>query len=134
MIESHFIKYNNLKDDIRYKNMELIKLKEDLKTLTGVSYDKLKVKGGVNITMEDKLHVIIEKEKQLQKLYDSYNELRAKHESEIDRIQDGTKRFILKSFYLDRCTIKEIAVTLEKSCGHIKKLKRWAVAEFERGL
>lgn len=129
-MENHFKAYNEIKNRIRYKEMELMKLKEDYYNISGVSYDDVKIKGGKPIDIADKLHVIVEKEKDIKGLTNYLNEIRILHEREINIIEDNNKRTILKLFYLDNCSIKQIAYCLDKSEGHTKKLKRWAVNEF----
>ena len=130
MMENHFRAYLKKLDDIRARNMELIKLKEDWYTLTGTNYDDIKVSGGKRIDIADQLHNIVEKEKELTAIISYKEELRRIHEKEINIIQDNKKRTILKLFYLDGCSIKQIAYCLRISEPHTKKLKRWAVNEF----
>ena len=130
LIENHFKAYNEVESNIRYKTMELMKLKEDFYNITGVNLDTIKVKGGTSIDMADKLHVIVEKEKSLVALENYHRELRRVHEIEINKITNVNKRTVLKLFYLDHCSIKQIAYCLGVSDGHVKKLKRWALYEF----
>lgn len=130
MIQKHFRVYNSLLDKIRVKQMELIKLKEDWYTISGVDYDKVKVMGGTQIDMADQLHDIVEKEKELVALVNYKNELRRVHENEINKLSRTNQRTVLKLFYLDGCSIKQIAYCLKVSSGHVQKLKRWGVTEF----
>lgn len=130
MMENHFKTYNELLDKIRSKNMELIKMKEDWYNLTGVSYDDIKIKSSKTFDIADQLHNIVEKEKELTAIINYKEELKRVHENEINKIDDSKKRTVLKLFYLDGCSIKQIAYCLGKSEGHVKKLKRWAVDEF----
>lgn len=130
MMENHFKSYRRKLDEIRAKNMELIKLKEDWYNLSGVRIDDMP-KGGKPIDIADQLHNIIEKEKELTGIINYKEELRRIHEQEINTIKDSKKRTILKLFYLDECSIKQIAYCLRISEGHAKKLKRWAIEEFK---
>ena len=131
MMYEHFKVYNDLVNRIRTKNMELIKLKEDWYNISGTSYDKERIKGGVRMDIADQLHNIVEKEKELTGTINYKDELRRIHENEINIIQDNKKRTILKLFYLDGYSIKQIAHCLEKSESHTKKLKREAIREFK---
>lgn len=130
MMEKHFKAYNDVNDRIRSKNMQLIKLKEDWYDISGTRYDDINVKGGKPLDIADQLHNIVEKEKELKAIINYKEELRRIHEIEINKIVDNKKRTVLKLFYLDGCSIKQIAYCLRISEAHTKKLKRWAVEEF----
>lgn len=129
-MHNHFKVYNSLQQNIEYKNMELIQLKENWYNISGVRYGDQKIKGGKPIDIADQLHWITEKEKELQATINYMKELRRIHEKEIDKVDDPKKRTILKLFYLDKCTIRQISACMRLSDGHVKKLKRKAVAEF----
>lgn len=130
MIENHFKAYNELLDKIQAKNMQLIKMKEDWYNISGTSYDDIKVQGVKPLDIADQLHNIVEKEKSLIGLINYKEELRRMHEKEINKIHNSKKRIVLTLYYLDRCSIKEIAGCLDKSESYTKKLKKWAVEEF----
>lgn len=129
-MNNHFRAYNDIVNRIRIKNMQIMKLKEDWYNISGTRYDDVKIKGGKTPDIADQLHNIIEREKELSGLINYRNELRKVHESEIDVVKNNNKRSILKLFYLDSCTTKEIAFCLKKSQAHIKRLKREAIEEF----
>lgn len=130
MMENHFKAYNDVINRIRAKNMQLIKLKEDWYDISGVRYDDIKIKGGKPLDIADQLHNIVQKEEELKAILSYKEELRKVHETEINKIGDNKKRTVLKLFYLDGCSIKQIAYCLRISEAHTKKLKRWAVEEF----
>ena len=130
IIENHFKVYKNLVNKIYVKNMELIKLKEDWYNISGTRYDDVKIKGGIPYDIADQMHFIVEKEKELKATINYKEELKRVHENEINKLSDHNKRTILKLFYLDKCSIKEISCCLRVSEGHVKKLKRWGVTEF----
>lgn len=129
-MEKHFKQYNNLLYKINVKNMELIQLKENWYSISGVRYKDVVVQGGKPMDIADQLHIIVEKEKDLKALVNYKEELRRIHEQEIDKLVDYNKRAILKLFYLDHCTINQIARCLHFSEAHTKRLKRKAVIEF----
>lgn len=131
MIDEHFSTYKNLVTKLEIKSIELIKLKEDFYTITGTHYDDMpKSRGGIKITIEDKLHNIVEKEKDLKGIEAYKNEVRRIHEKEIERVVDQRSKTILRLFYLDGYSLKEISYCLRITEGHVKKLKRGAVYEF----
>ena len=131
MLRNHFKAYNDVLNRIRIKNMQLVKLKEEWYNISGTRFDDIKIRGGKTPDIADQLHNIVEKEENLAALIKYRDELRKMHELEIDRISDNKKRAVLKLFYLDECTIKQIAYILKRSEGHIKRLKREAITEFK---
>lgn len=131
MINKHFEEYDDLFYLIKEKNMELIQLKKDCSSLTAVRYDDVRVQGGISHDISDTLSYIIDKENDLIELVKYKEKLRRIHEEEINKIEDIKKRTILKLFYLDKCTVRQIAGCLHLSDGHIKTLKRTAIKEFE---
>lgn len=132
MIENHFKAYNEILDKIQAKNMQLIKMKEDWYNISGTNYDDIKVQGVKPLDIADQLHNIVEKEKSLIGLINYKEELRRIHEKEISKIHNSKKRNVLTFYYLDGCSIKEIAGYLEISESYTKKLKKWAVEEFTK--
>lgn len=130
IIENHFRVYKNLVNKINLKNMELIKLKEDWYNVSGIRFDDVKIKGGIPYDIADQMHFIVEKEEELKAIINYKEELKRVHENEINTLTEHNKRTVLKLFYLDKCSIKEIAYCLRITEGHVKKLKRWAVDDF----
>ena len=131
-MDKHFKPYNEIRSKINCKEMELMRLKEDYYNISGMSYDDVKTRGGKPIDIADKLHLIVEKEKELVAMNNYLSEIRGVHEREINKIPNENHRTILKLFYLDKCSIKQIAYCLGKTEGHTKKLKRWAIDEFRK--
>ena len=130
IIENHFKVYKDLIKKINSKKMELIKLKEDWYNISGTRYDDVKIKGGIPYDIADQLQYISDKEEELKGLINYKEELKRIHENEINRLSKTDERTTLKLFYLDGCSIKQIAYCLRVSEGHTKKLKRWGVHEF----
>ena len=131
MLENHFRAYNEVLNRIQIKNMQLIKLKEDWYNISGTRFDDIKIRGGKAPDIADQLHNIVEQEEELKALINYRDELRKIHELEIDKITNNKKRAVLKLFYLDGCSIKQIAYCLKISEAHTKKIKRWAIIEFK---
>ena len=130
-MNNHFKAYNDILNRIRIRNIQLARLKDDWYSISGTKYDEMKIKGGKMPDIADQLHKIVEREEELRALINYRDELRKIHELEIDKITDSTKKAILKLYYLDECSIKEIASAIKKSVSHTKKLKGEAVKEFK---
>lgn len=128
-MHNHFKVYDDIIDEIRIKNIRLIKLKEEWYNISGVRYDDAP-KGGKQIDIADQLHNIVELEEDIKRRINYKNELRRIFENEINMVYNNNYRVILKLFYLDYCTISQIAFCLKISDSHCKKLKRRAINEF----
>ena len=55
--------------------------------------------------------------------------MRKKYITDFKKLSNPNYEIILTSYYLDKAYIKNIAVKLDKSIGHIKKMKREALNE-----
>ena len=131
LIDKHFRAYKNLVSKILVKNMELTRLKDNWYNISAVKYDDVKIQGTKQrVDIADQLNDIIELEQDIKATINYKNELKRVHEKEIDKIGDSKKCTILKLYYLEGCSIKQIAVCLENSESHIKKLKKNAISEF----
>ena len=65
----------------------------------------------------------------LNKLYSKRDNLKEKHILDFKKLSKSDYEIILTSFYLDKVSLKGISSKLDKSIGHIKKLKRAAMKE-----
>lgn len=129
-IYEYFKNYDDLIEEVNYRTLQLSQLKSNWYSLTGVRYDDIRVQGGKKLDIADQLHYIVEKEEELKELIERKNKLRKQHEEEINILDDRKKRSIMKLYYLDKCTIRQIAGCLHISDHHVKTLKRCAIEEF----
>ena len=77
----------------------------------------------VKLIQEERLAEIIKS------LYSKKEKRREKHISDFKKLSKPEYEIILTCYYLDRTNIKNISVKLDKSLGHVKKLKREAIKE-----
>lgn len=130
-IDDYFKEYIEICDDIRSMAIELKVRKDDLYSLSGITYEQSS-KGtnhnGIDFLISkiaDMEHMIESKEKQKQERY--IKELKV-----IDQLEDKRERLIIKMFYLDRMSIGQIASILYISESHLKRIKSSAVKHFEK--
>lgn len=128
-LDNYFHYYWSLLNKIISKNVELISMKEDMYRITGIKFDDMP-KGGLGKDITDQIHKIVEKEKELKMLINKKDEYRRVYENKISRLSNIKCQIILSLYYLDRCSIKEIASILEISISYVKKLKRIGSDEF----
>lgn len=131
MIDEYFKDYIEIDDDIREMTAELKVKKENLYSISGISYDDIIKCRGVHFGLDFFINEIIEierkiknKEKEKQKEYD-------KHLNFILHLNDIKEQSIIKYYYLDRLPIGQIAYIFHISESHLKKTKSIAVANFE---
>lgn len=133
MIDKYFEKYNEICDDIRSMLVELRVKKEELYSISGVSYDS-NIKSTKIPGLEFYIDKIIDIEKKLENKEKERIEQYGNHISLINQMEDKRERFIIKQFYLERLSISQIASILYVSEGHLKRLKSSSVKHFEKML
>lgn len=133
MIDKYFEKYNEICDDIRSMLAELRVKKEELYSISGVSYDS-NIKSTKLTGLEFYIDKIINIENNLKAKEKERIEKYEQHLSLINKLEDKRERFIIKQFYLERLSINQIASILYVSEGHLKRIKSSAVKHFEKML
>lgn len=128
-IDKYFLKYNKLCRKIFAKECELENLQAKKTSLGSPSLSE-KTGGSRNNKGLDHILIQIENlEIFIDKLYTRKENMRKKYISDFKKLSNDNYQIILTSYYLDRVYIKNIAVKLDKSIGHIKKMKREALNE-----
>lgn len=130
-MKNHFAEYNDLKIKLAEYNSRIDVLKERLYSVNGIHYDDAPRVRNANSSIIYKIHEIDELVKDRDKLELHLNMVYTKHLNEIDMIRDEKKRSILRSYYLHRIALKEIARTYDVTLNHISRLKSQAVKEFK---
>ena len=128
-IDMYFLKYNNLCRKIHVKEIELENAKATKETLSSPNMSE-KVSSSSNTKGLDYIIVQIENiELLINKLYDRKQKLRKKYISDFKKLTNDNYEIILTSYYLDKLSIKNMAINMKKSISHVKKLKRDALDE-----
>ena len=129
MIE-HFNEYDEIYTQIRELTYKLEVINHNIYDVKGVAYDT-QVKTTSPSSMVDKIISKDEIENQISELLAKKKVLYDKHVKEISLVDDKRKRSILRSYYLLKMPIEDIASMLELTNDRVYKLKREAVKEFE---
>ena len=133
-MKNHFAEYNDLKIKLAEYNSRIDVLKERLYSVNGIHYDDAPRVRNANSSIIYKIHEIDELVKERDKLELHLNMVYTKHLNEIDLLRDEKKKSILRSFYLHRVSLKELARTYDVTLHHIAKIKSQAVREFREKL
>lgn len=128
-IDKYFLKYNNLSKKIITKELELEQLEETYTSVGSLSYNEKTSGTKKQNGIDDKLVRIESLREYLNKLYSKRDNLKEKHILDFKKLSKSDYEIILTSFYLDKVSLKGISSKLDKSIGHIKKLKRAAMKE-----
>lgn len=129
MIDKYFLKYNNICKTITIKELELSTLLLTNKDVNAISYSE-KTSGSKRIAGIDSKVIMIEKlNEDINNLYLKKEKRKNVHLKDFKKLSKADYVIILTSYYLDKASLKDISVKLDKSIGYIKKLKSDALKE-----
>ena len=131
-MKNHFAEYNDLKIKLAEYNSRIDVLKEKLYSVSGVSYDDAPRVRSSNGSIIYKIQEIDELVKERDEIESKLNLLYVKHVNEIDVLKSEMQRSILRSFYLHRIPVKNIARSYGVTDNHISRIKSLAVREFKK--
>lgn len=126
-IDKYFLKYRKTCKKINIKETELEESKE--KTIGSVNYNEKTNSSHIPVGLDQRLVQIENLEELIKKLYIKKEKIKSKHILDFEKLSKPEYEMILTSYYLDFVTIKRISIKMDKSIGHIKKLKREALNE-----
>lgn len=111
------IKY--LDHAINAKQAELDRLKRDMCSIRGISYDKDKVQGGITDSMKivDK---IIDLNNVINAEIDRLVDLKAEAHSKIEKVCNGKFISLLTDIYINGYTLEQVAERMDKSYETIR--------------
>lgn len=127
-LDRYFSKYNTICKKIFIKELELEALKE--KTIGAISYsEKTSQSSSKNKGLEIRYIQIESLEERIKKLYSQKEKRREKHIEDFKKFTKTDYEIVMIGYYLDKLTLKNLSIKLDKSIGHIKKIKREAIKE-----
>ena len=126
-IDKYFLKYRNLCRKISTKETELEELQE--KTIGAVGYNEKTSSSHSPKGLEQREIQLENLQDTIKILYEKKEKRKSKHIADFEKLSKLEYKIILTNYYLDFVTIKKISIKMDKSIGHIKKLKREALNE-----
>lgn len=130
-MKNHFAEYNDLKIKLNEYDSRIDALKEKLYSVSGIRYDDTPKVRGKNLSVTERIQQIDDLVKERNAIKKQFNIVYSKHLKEIELIDDEMKRSILRSSYLHKIPVKNIAKNYGVTENHISRLKSKAVREFK---
>lgn len=130
-MKNHFAEYNDLKIKLNEYDSRIDVMKERLYSASGIRYDDAPKVRGQNSTITHRIQQIDDLIRERNKIEAKFNLVYSKHLKEIDVVVDEKKRSILRSYYLHRMSLKDIAGSYDVTLNHVSRLKIQAVKEFK---
>lgn len=131
-MKEHFRKYNDILNQIRELEYKIITLKERLYSISGVRFDDMPKAYGVGNDIVYRIQEIEDLIKEKNVLLEVKKELYDKHLKEIEQLSDERYRYVLRCYYLQKMTLKNISSLYGLTINHVQKIKGKAVEEFMR--
>lgn len=126
-IDKYFFRYNKICKEIIMKELELDNLQST--TITTPKFTAITNESHSSNGLEVKLIHEENLIEEIKKLYLKKANRRKRHVLDFKKLSKPEYEIILTCYYLDNASIKNIASKLDKTVGHIKKLKREALKE-----
>lgn len=129
LIDTYFDKYNKLIRKIKSNEYELETIEVVVHGgISGHSTDNISSSNNV-AGIDEKLSKIEKLKAKIGKLYVKQELLRKEYLKTLNKLSRFEYEIILTSFYLDKLSLKEISIRLNKSIAFVKKNKREAMDE-----
>lgn len=129
-MNDHFMEYNDILNKINEVQAKITVLKENIYSVKGISYDDIPKGTSGNADIIFFLIEIEDSEKELEELREKRNDLKLKHEKEIEKVNNDRYRSILRMYYLNKFNIIKISELMGISESHARKLKKEAIHQF----
>lgn len=124
------MEYDDVINRIAEVQTKLCVLKESIYSIKGISYDDIPRESSGNADISHFIGEIDELEAELEELKEQKDQLRSKHEKEIDKVKNNKYKSVLRMVYISKLGIYKIADALKISVSYARKLKKEAIDEF----
>ena len=125
---------NQIRDtdlNIRSKEREIFRIRQDIMSLQAIDYSKDKVSGGQPITIADKVANLDAVTDELMKEWSTYLQERERARFMINQIRSTKQRAVLIERYINGCTWEKVAELIDCSRQNIHNLHKRATKNFE---
>ena len=119
---------NQIRDtdlNIRCKEREIFRIRQDIMSLQAIDYSKDKVSGGQPITIADKIANLDVATDEIMK------EWRERARFMINQIYSTKQRIVLVDRYINGCTWEKVAELIDCSRQNVHNLHKRAIKNFE---
>lgn len=125
---------NQIRDtdlNIRCKEKEAFRLRQDIMSLQAIDYSQVVVSGGQPITIADKVAKLDEITNDLMRIWSTYIQEREKARFLVSQIPSTKQRTVLIDRYINCCTWEKVAELIDCSVQNIHNLHKRAIRNFE---
>ena len=117
--------------NIRCKEREVFRLRQDIMSLQAIDYSKDRVSGGKPITIADKVAELDAVTEELMKEWSKYLREREYARFLIEQLKSPKQRVVLIDRYINGCTWEKVAELVNCSRQNIHNLHKRAIRNFE---
>lgn len=132
MIEKYFEYYNEIYNDLKSMFAELNYRKEELYTISGQSFNDIKVTEKKIVGLDFYIAPITDLENKIASKMKEQNSIYQEKLNSINQLSKKEDRNIIRWYYLDKMSISQIASILYISERHVLRKKKQAIVNFEK--
>lgn len=125
---------NQIRDtdlNIRCKEREIFRIRQDIMSLQAIDYSKDKVSGGQPITIADKVAKLDAVTEEIMKEWSDFLQERERARFMINQICSTKQRIVLVDRYINGCTWEKVAELIDCSRQNVHNLHKRAIKKFE---
>ena len=125
---------NQIRDtdlNIRCKEREIFRLRQDIMSLQAIDYSKDRITGGQQITIADKVANLDAVTDEIMKEWSTYLQERERARFMINQIRSTKQRTVLVDRYINGCTWEKVAELIDFSRQNVHNLHKRAIKNFE---
>lgn len=117
--------------NIRCKEREIFRLRQDIMSLQAIDYSKERISGGQPITIADKVANLDAVTDEIMREWSTYFQERERARFMINQIHSTKQRTVLIDRYINGCTWERIAELVGCSRQNIHNLHKRAIKNFD---
>ena len=117
--------------NIRCKEREIFRLRQDIMSLQAIDYSKERISGGQPITIADKVANLDAVTDEIMKEWSTYLQERERARFMINQIRSTKQRTVLVDRYINGCTWEKVAELIDCSRQNVHNLHKRAIKSFE---
>lgn len=117
--------------NIRCKEREIFRLRQDIMSLQAIDYSRDRITGGQPITIADKVANLDAVTDEIMKEWSTYIQERERARFMINQIHSTKQRTVLVDRYINGCTWEKVAELIDCSRQNVHNLHKRAIKKFE---
>ena len=127
----YLIQIKDIDLNIRCKEREIFRLRQDIMSLQAIDYSKERISGGQPITIADKVANLDAVTDEIMREWSTYFQERERARFMINQIHSTKQRIVLIDRYINGCTWEKVAELVGCSRQNIHNLHKRAIENFD---